>query len=86
MAQPSTQPPQRSSADSKNFSQDSYNHGGLITFVLAMGFSIIFFIVLLLAHPGVDLKEIAPEKPATQEAGAAEAAAPATTTTEEKAQ
>jgi hypothetical protein len=74
MAQPSTQPPQRSSADSVNFSQDSYNHGGLITFILAMGFSILFFIVLLLAHPGVDLKEVAPDKAATTEAGAAPAA------------
>ncbi len=74
MAQTPTQPPQRSSADSGSFNQDSYNHGGLVTFILAMGFSIIFFIVLLLAHPGVDLKEVAPDKSATPEAAAPAAA------------
>ncbi len=67
------------SSNNETFSQESYNHGGLITFVLAMGFSILFFIVLLLAHPGVDLKEVAPDKAAQPEA-----AAPAAT--EEKAQ
>ena len=54
----------------ETFTQDSYNRGGLITFVLAMGFSILFFIVLLLAHPGVDLKEALPETPTETPAAA----------------
>ena len=61
----------------ETFSQDSYNHGGLITFLISMAVSIIFFIALLIMHPGIDLKEVAPQP----EAGAA--AAP---TTENQAQ
>lgn len=57
------------STSNETFTQDSYNHGGLITFVLAMGFSILFFIILLLAHPGVDLKEVAPNTSERPEAG-----------------
>lgn len=51
-------------SSNETFSQESYNRGGMITFVLAMGFSILFFIILLLVHPGVDLKEVAPDKAA----------------------
>ena len=69
-------------SSNETFSQESYNHGGLVTFIAAMAFSIIFFIALLVLHPGVDLKEVAPDKTAQPEA-AAPAAAPAAT--EEKA-
>ncbi len=71
-------------SSNETFSQESYNRGGLITFIAAMAFSIIFFIALLIFHPGVDLKEIAPEAGAQPEAAAPAAAAPAAT--EEKAQ
>lgn len=83
MAQPSTQPPVRSS-NTETFSQDSYNHGGLITFLISMGVSILFFIVLLVLYPGVDLREVTPDQGVQQEA-APEAGAPAATT-EEQAQ
>lgn len=48
--------------NNETFSQESYNHGGLITFLISMGVSILFFIVLLLFHPGVDLKEVGGEE------------------------
>ena len=67
-------------SSNETFSQESYNRGGMITFILAMAFSIIFFIALLVLHPGVDLKEVSPEKTAQPEAAAAAPAA-----TEEKA-
>lgn len=57
-------------SSTETFSQDSYNHGGLITFLISMAVSIIFFIVLLIMHPGVDLKEVAPSEAATPAAGA----------------
>jgi hypothetical protein len=57
------------STTTETFSQDSYNHGGLITFLISMAVSIIFFIVLLIVHPGVDLKEQAPNEAANPEAG-----------------
>ena len=67
-------------SSNETFSQESYNRGGMITFILAMSFSIIFFIALLVLHPGVDLKEVAPEKTTQPEAADAAPAA-----TEEKA-
>lgn len=45
-------------SNNETFSQESYNHGGMITFLLAMGVSILFFICLLIFHPGIDLKEV----------------------------
>jgi hypothetical protein len=71
-------------SSNETFSQESYNRGGLITFIAAMAFSIIFFIALLVLHPGVDLKEVAPEGAAQTDAAAPAAEAPAAT--EEKAQ
>lgn len=73
-------------SSNETFTQESYNHGGLITFVLAMGFSILFFIVLLIAHPGVDLKEVAGEKAAQPTEATQPEAAQAPAATEEKAQ
>lgn len=45
-------------SNTETFTQDSYNRGGLITFVISMGVSILFFIGLLIFHPGVDLHEV----------------------------
>ena len=38
--------------------QDDYDKGGLIAFVFAMGFSILFITYIAFFHKGVDLKEI----------------------------
>jgi hypothetical protein len=44
--------------------QDSYNHSGLVVFILSMVISVGFFIVVLVFHHGVDLKEVYEAKPA----------------------
>lgn len=40
---------------------DSYNRGGFIAFLFSMVFSLGFFVYVTAFHPGVDLKEVAPE-------------------------
>lgn len=55
-------------SSNETFTQESYNRGGMITFIAAMAFSIIFFIALLVLHPGVDLQEVTPEQPTEEKA------------------
>ena len=51
------------SAEQRNFSQDSYNRKGMNVFILSMIVSIGFFILLVIFHHGVDLKEVAEKNP-----------------------
>jgi len=53
------------SADDRNFTQDSYNKKGLNVFILSMIVSIGFFILVVVFHHGVDLKEVAEKNPQT---------------------
>ena len=39
-------------------SQDSYNKGGFLAFLLSVGFCLVFFIYISFIHPGVDLNEL----------------------------
>lgn len=39
---------------------DSYNRGGYYAFLFSMVFSLGFFVYVVMIHPGVDLKEVAP--------------------------
>lgn len=53
---------------------DNYNRGGFIAFIFSMGFSLVFFVYIVVIHPGIDLKEV-PEEGAAVEttvAGASE--------------
>ena len=44
---------------------DNYNRGGYIAFLFSMGFSLLFFIYVTVVHPGIDLKEIPEQAPAS---------------------
>ncbi len=55
--------------------QNDYNKGGMITFVLSMGVSLLVLIYTAFLNGGVDLKEVAP--PSAQPAGQTQAAAEA---------
>jgi mono/diheme cytochrome c family protein len=37
--------------------RDEYNHGGMLAFVFSMAFVLVFFIYIVVIHPGVDLNE-----------------------------
>lgn len=45
------------SVDSEKNNDDQYNHGGMIAFLFAMVFVLLFFAYISFVHPGVDLKE-----------------------------
>lgn len=53
---------------------DSYNKGGFIAFLFSMIFSLVFFIYVVVIHPGVNLKEVPEAAPTgdNQLAGSAE--------------
>ena len=44
---------------------DNYNRGGYVAFLFSMGFSLLFFVYVTVVHPGIDLKEIPEQAPAS---------------------
>lgn len=47
--------------------RDQYNHAGMLAFLFSMAFVFVFFIYIVLVHPGVDLQEEI-KSPQTEEA------------------
>lgn len=37
--------------------RDQYNHGGMLAFVFSMAFVLVFFVYIVVVHPGIDLGE-----------------------------
>lgn len=49
-------------------SADTYNRGGFIAFLFSMSFSLLFFVYIVVIHPGIDLKEVPTEGMAAEQA------------------
>ena len=60
-----------------SINHDEYNRGGLIAFVGATAFCLLFFVYVSFIHPGVDLKEVTEELKQAEQTMAAGGGAPA---------
>ena len=53
---------------SQTYDYGDYNRGGMLAFSFSMVITLAFFVYVAFIHQGVDLKEIQPPQPKTEQA------------------